>query len=545
MNKIKCFRIISACVSLIFLLSAFAWPKATSATADRATWLVNSLADDDDGSCAAPDDCTLREAINLSNSGDIINFESALAGGTINLTSTLIIDNNLTIENSDLKNKVTLNGQGTDNIMDVNYGISLTVKRLTFLDGFSTGGAINSNHGLVTIDLCNFTSNGSSNATGGALYNNLGTMTITRAYFSGNEAQKGGAIYNYGHLIISDSFFENNSAVWRGGAIFNSLGSITDMNLEINNSTFSGNTTDTYEGGAINNESHGPLEVTNSTFEGNSATADGGGIYSYTDTDTKITHSTFSGNSAGAATDGGGIHILGSLRMYNSILSNSVTGYDCYWNYIDLPTSINNLIMNNAPSTTACGTPLLTNNPNLGALVNNGGFTQTMALPETSPAVDQGHVTYCETEDQRGVVRPSGPGCDLGAYEYEYPDTTPPVVSSIVTTDPNPTYATQVHYTVTFSEPVTGVTISDFNLRATGLSGHSLGTVSGSGAVYTVTANTGSGIGTLRLDVIDDDTILDLASLPLGGVGEHNGNFDSGEKYMVRYYGTFLPFISR
>ena len=48
--------------------------------------------------------------------------------------------------------------------------------------------------------------------------------------------------------------------------------------------------------------------------------------------------------------------------------------------------------------------------------------------------------------------------------------------------------------------------------------------MSGSGNQYTVTANTGTGNGTLGLNLVDNDTILDTSANPLGGPGV-NGNF--------------------
>ena len=50
---------------------------------------------------------------------------------------------------------------------------------------------------------------------------------------------------------------------------------------------------------------------------------------------------------------------------------------------------------------------------------------------------------------------------------------------------------------------------------------------------YTVTVGTGSGDGTLRLDVIDNDSILDSSGIPLGGTGVGNGNFNTGEEYTI------------
>jgi len=112
-------------------------------------------------------------------------------------------------------------------------------------------------------------------------------------------------------------------------------------------------------------------------------------------------------------------------------------------------------------------------------------------------------------------------------------DQVPPVVVSSVRSNPNPSALASVGYTVRFSKPVTGVDKTDFSLTVTGLSGASVSSVSGSGAVYTVMMKTGSGNGTLRLNVIDDDSIKDSSGNPLGGVGPGNGNFTSGEVYAV------------
>lgn len=112
-------------------------------------------------------------------------------------------------------------------------------------------------------------------------------------------------------------------------------------------------------------------------------------------------------------------------------------------------------------------------------------------------------------------------------------DKSTPRVTSITRTDPNPTGAASVHYTVIFSEAVTGVNIDDFSLTTSGASNATLSGVSGTGTTYTVTIDTGSNSGTIRLDVIDDDSIINLISKPIGGTGAGNGNFINGEIYSI------------
>ena len=101
---------------------------------------------------------------------------------------------------------------------------------------------------------------------------------------------------------------------------------------------------------------------------------------------------------------GGGIYNSSSsiLNLKNSIMANSISGGDCY-NYDDGTIAIasNNLIELNGTGSNACGTPLITSDPNLGPLADNGGDTQTMALPPGSPAIDAGDDTTCASTDQR------------------------------------------------------------------------------------------------------------------------------------------------
>jgi len=105
------------------------------------------------------------------------------------------------------------------------------------------------------------------------------------------------------------------------------------------------------------------------------------------------------------------------------------------------------------------------------------------------------------------------------------PDITPPSVTFMDRGMVSPTNSASLNWTVTFSEIVTGVDVSDFSLAATGVSGASISSVTGSGTTYTLTINTGSGSGSLGLNLADYDSIMDAALNPLGGPGIGNGNF--------------------
>ncbi len=58
--------------------------------------------------------------------------------------------------------------------------------------------------------------------------------------------------------------------------------------------------------------------------------------------------------------------------------------------------------------------------PKLDTLADNGGPTKTMALLAGSPAIDAGNSETCTAADQRGVTRPQGESCDIGAYESAF-----------------------------------------------------------------------------------------------------------------------------
>jgi len=112
----------------------------------------------------------------------------------------------------------------------------------------------------------------------------------------------------------------------------------------------------------------------------------------------------------------------------------------------------------------------------------------------------------------------------------------PPEVLTIEREGGNPTYDSTIDFQVGFSSSVEGVDKSDFTLTTTGnITNASVSSVTQltTDNQYRVTVNRGSGTGTIRLDLTDNDTIVTPYGYSLGGFGANNGNFTSGESYTI------------
>ncbi|MGH6961449.1 MAG: choice-of-anchor Q domain-containing protein, partial [Dongiaceae bacterium] len=103
-----------------------------------------------------------------------------------------------------------------------------------------------------------------------------------------------------------------------------------------------------------------------------------------------------------------------------------------------------NLIGNTSGGSGFHATDLLNVNPLLGPLQDNGGPTLTHALLAGSPAIEAGNPALpgsggnaCEAADQRGISRPRGLACDIGAFEVDDPAQTGPVFTVIATVGTN------------------------------------------------------------------------------------------------------------
>jgi outer membrane protein assembly factor BamB len=241
------------------------------------------------------------------------------------------------------------------------------------------------------------------------------TATVERFVFENGTPPSfgGGGILNNGTLTLNNSTIRNNS----GGGIRN-MGSLT-----VNESTISGNSNNSGGGGIENFDSS--LTLNTSTISGNTSTSEGAGINNSggSFSSATLTNSTISANAA--AFRGGGVanKINNTVTLRNTIVAGNTGpfGPDC-WR--DTTAAINsqghNLIGNTLFCNYVPGAGDLTNrNAMLGPLQDNGGPTLTHALLLSSPAIDAGDTAACPPVDQRGVLRPQGSACDIGAYELQ------------------------------------------------------------------------------------------------------------------------------
>jgi hypothetical protein len=349
---------------------------------------------------------------------NIVSGMTSGNGGGIRNSGTLMVWNS------------TLSGDSTANLGGGIYnGGALTVTNSTLAGNSSTwdGGGIYNDGGTVTVHNSTISGNSVGNVAGG-IYNEKGTLTVQNSTLSGNSAYAGGGIYDdKGTLTVQNSTLSGNSAsnATGGGGISAEESTVTVQNstlsgnsagkgggisgyhstVTVTNSTLSGNLANTWHGGGMDCYG-GTVTVQNSTLSGNSAYYQGGGIYNSHDAELTVRNSTLSANSA---PDGGGIYNSSSvLHLYNTLIANSPSGGDCVGS---VTTNDHNLIADGSCS------PAISGDPHLGPLANYGGSTSAYALLPGSPAIDAGN--DCLDTDQRGIARPQGAACDIGAFESE------------------------------------------------------------------------------------------------------------------------------
>jgi tartrate-resistant acid phosphatase type 5 len=124
-------------------------------------------------------------------------------------------------------------------------------------------------------------------------------------------------------------------------------------------------------------------------------------------------------------------------------------------------------------------------------------------------------------------------------------DKSTPTVTSIIRTGAISTNAASADFIVTFSEVVNGVDSSDFILTTSNIDGAFISNIVNFNPFYVVTVNTGSGDGSIRLDLIDDDSIVNGIGTSLGNTGAGNGNFSNGESHTIDKTAPIVTSIQR
>lgn len=542
----------SIALLLVLCLASFSTLPAQAAT--PSSWYVASTGSDSNDCLAAATACaSINAAIAKATAGDTILVATGTYTGIGD--QVVLIDRDLTLSGgwnaafSSQAGYTTIDGQAARSGFTLPAGGSASLDHFKVQNGYSRMGAGISTSGNLTITNSLITTN--KGEYGGGIYNG-GNLTIANSTITANESVSvGGGIYSYsGSLQLDKVLISNNNAFTSGGSGGFGGGGIAIISVTsatITNSTISGNVLNGSFYGAGVYVDEGNLTISNTTVSANKA---GDGIYVSTGT-LHVDNSTITANTRSAIRT-----LFGDVFTHNSILAgNGWVGIgwdgDCVveQGYGGTFTSLGYNLIGNAtalcqlaPATgDKVGSSTAPINPRLTPLGQYGGSVPIHALMAGSPAINAGSPatpgsggTACQALDQRGVTRPVGARCDIGAVEGSAA-----LVNSIKRASTNPTSARFVKYTVTFTEPVTGVDLTDFKLTKTGMTGGSLTSISGSGAVYTVNLNLGAASenGTISLDLVDNDSILDGSGQPLGFSGLGSGNF-TGELYRLTRIST-------
>jgi predicted outer membrane repeat protein len=388
-----------------------------------------------DGVCntgvALEEECTLRAALAEAEVGNCVGGILISSGLTIAMDSALgEFDVGFdTVISGQGRNTVVLDAGNQHRVMRVGVGVTATIRSLTIANGSTTGvgGGLLVDVATVDIDSVNFVGNtataGGSPAYGGGLgVAGTSTVTVTGSRFIGNvvSGDKGGGgigVRDGATIEIFDSVFENNSAP-TGGAIYTqSAGMQVDRSLFVNNDT-------TATGGGqwvgavdIGCGATGSFTFRNSTFTGNDGVTTGA-IFVCPVVTVDVLFSTFADNGPSDLHHFvPGITTTLTANAFGS-LDEVAPDVDFCSGEAGFASGGGNVWLAADADCGALSAGDLTAAPQLLVLADNGGNIPTMALSNSSLAIDHaGFLASCPAVDQRGYTRPAGAGCDSGAFE--------------------------------------------------------------------------------------------------------------------------------
>jgi hypothetical protein len=340
--------------------------------------------------------------------------KALIGGGTVifKCSGTIVVPNIQITANTKIdatEQNVILSGNNQNVVFFADSAVGLELNHLTIANGNGIyGGAISLNSSGSKLTITNSTLQNNKGGFGGAIFVTFGSaLTITKSTLQNNSASFGGAVNSFNCTItVIDSTLSRNSAVF-GGAFYSGLDTLT-----ITNSTLSGNSAG-YLAGAIYVQSgiingiKRSLTITNSTLSGN--------------------YGGFSGTTG--ASGGDALYIdnndSGEVNLINTIIANSPNGdkgENCVFLKGTITTALNDLVDDDSCDLIQA---TLLADIKLGPLADNGGPTKTHALLSDSVAINAVPKGDCKLPngkplltDQRGVKRPQGRACDVGAFEF-------------------------------------------------------------------------------------------------------------------------------
>ncbi|HQU84626.1 MAG TPA: carboxypeptidase-like regulatory domain-containing protein [Pyrinomonadaceae bacterium] len=406
--------------------------------------------------------CVVRENQINSTSGNPIGAGIHNAGSVLALSNTTVTANsNVRVSGG------SAFGGGISSIVAVTF--TITNSSISGNSATSQAGGFGFGAGLYLENLFNVTATNSnfdnntgsgtsgSNGNGVRALSNIGAavFNLTNCTFRNNTGTTGTTNQGIGVQLFTTAVAATLTAtldrVTVSGNVGNGNGVGLNLTLNggnatvnVNNSTISGNSGGLNGGGVFVsnagsvNTSPGTVNFTNSTISGNSVSANGGGFAVEQPTagviTTNFNFSTIARNTANAdntGTEAGGgiIRASGTVNLKNSIVADNTVGTG--GTAPDISGAVTSQNYNHIEDTTGATITGTTTNdstgdPQLGALANNGGSTNTHLPAAGSPVVntipngtnDCGNVV---STDQRGGTRPSSGACEKGSVELSVP----------------------------------------------------------------------------------------------------------------------------
>jgi phosphodiesterase/alkaline phosphatase D-like protein len=397
------------------LLVALAVLASLVASAQAATYTVGD-AKDVPGTCANPaaGNCSLRQ---------LINYEDKLASTPEPADTILVPAGTYTLANGELEitQSLSIEGAGartTHVAMPVGAAAGRVFSIKVPTEGKTPSVLISG------LEISGGTAGESNGYFGGDVYN-AGELTLTEDWITGGTASSGGGISNdTGTLVVERSLVSGNVASTGGG----DSGGIQNHGSAVCVRTCTPG-------------KRGVLTVDDSTVAYNDARL-GAGIFSWSDDSVAdenlvtVIDSTIADNTAKEETEGparglgagllinaGTANVAGSIIAYNAEIDEEgeYVATDCSTTSPGTIHSDGYNLENDADCGFTEKGDLEETFPDFTSAEpeNNGGATNTLGLEATSPGVDaipKGN-PYCVGTDQRGVARPQGAGCAMGAYE--------------------------------------------------------------------------------------------------------------------------------